>query len=101
MGQHLTNLRQLRVLWLNDNPCATLVHYRDYVLQLLPGLSKLDSQDVTDEERRRAARTDFSELPTSACLYSDSPRMQEPMDEASAAATTGWAAPRRQRSEDS
>jgi len=98
--QHLTGLRQLRVLWMNDNPCASLGHYRDFVLQLLPGLSKLDSQDITEDERRRAARADFSDVPTHACSYDDSPQMSEPTDEASVGGSSPWAAPRvRRRSE--
>eukprot|EP00928_Gymnodinium_smaydae_P008855 TRINITY_DN13255_c0_g1_i1.p1 TRINITY_DN13255_c0_g1~~TRINITY_DN13255_c0_g1_i1.p1 ORF type:complete len:475 (+),score=68.17 TRINITY_DN13255_c0_g1_i1:113-1537(+) len=61
---HLANLRQLRVLWLSDNPCATLPHYRLYVLSLLPNLLKLDSQDVTEDERRQAQRSDLSSVQT-------------------------------------
>lgn len=62
--QHLVNLRHLRVLWLNDNPCAKLPHYRQYVLHHLPSLAKLDSQDVTDDERRRAQRPLTPDVPT-------------------------------------
>jgi len=61
---HLVNLRQLRVLWLNDNPCALLPHYRQYVLHHLPCLVKLDSQDVAEDERRLARRADMSGIPT-------------------------------------
>jgi len=55
----LRHLRKLKVLWLSDNPCASLPHYRQYILQHLPGLTKLDSQDVTEEERRRAVEADL------------------------------------------
>lgn len=61
--RHLHGLRSLKVLWLSDNPCATLPDYRAYVLQWLPGLVKLDSTDVTDEERRQAARANFDQTP--------------------------------------
>eukprot|EP00927_Polykrikos_kofoidii_P000014 TRINITY_DN10007_c1_g1_i4.p1 TRINITY_DN10007_c1_g1~~TRINITY_DN10007_c1_g1_i4.p1 ORF type:complete len:448 (+),score=81.29 TRINITY_DN10007_c1_g1_i4:131-1474(+) len=62
---HLVNLRELKVLWLNDNPCATLPHYRLYVIHHLPNLTKLDSQDVTVEERRLAQKEKVEGLPTS------------------------------------
>lgn len=62
--QCLCNLRHLRVLWLNDNPCATLPHYRMYILQRLPGLGKLDSQEVTADERRQAQYADLADVPT-------------------------------------
>lgn len=69
--QHLVNLRHLKVLWLNDNPCALLPNYRNYVLHHLPGLTKLDSQDVTDDERRRAAQLGPEEIQT--CLVDEEP----------------------------
>mmetsp|Transcript_41345 Transcript_41345/g.89382 ORF Transcript_41345/g.89382 Transcript_41345/m.89382 type:complete len:567 (+) Transcript_41345:107-1807(+) len=64
--QHLAALPNLRVLWLNDNPCSDLRHYRPYVLHHLTGLRKLDSQDVTDEERREAAGFSVDEVQTRA-----------------------------------
>jgi len=45
--EHLKGLSSLRVLWLNDNPCASDPSYRQRVLSLLPGLVKLDGQDVS------------------------------------------------------
>mmetsp|Transcript_13752 Transcript_13752/g.32314 ORF Transcript_13752/g.32314 Transcript_13752/m.32314 type:complete len:437 (+) Transcript_13752:67-1377(+) len=62
--RHLKSLRNLQVLWLSDNPCATLPHYRVYVLQQLPQLKKLDAQDVTPAERRQAADADVRHLTT-------------------------------------
>jgi len=61
---HLKGLRNLRVLWLGDNPCATLPHYRQYVLHHLPKLEKIDSQDVSDDERRVARTGDFEQYQT-------------------------------------
>lgn len=52
--QWLVNLPDLRVLWLSDNPCADIPKYRHKVLQYLPKLTKLDNDDVTDEEKRDA-----------------------------------------------
>merc|ERR1719272_590124 len=62
--QQLRSMRHLKVLWLSDNPCATLPDYRTYVLHHLPGLVKLDSLDVTDEERKHAARADVGQMET-------------------------------------
>eukprot|EP00929_Paragymnodinium_shiwhaense_P083644 TRINITY_DN44646_c0_g1_i1.p1 TRINITY_DN44646_c0_g1~~TRINITY_DN44646_c0_g1_i1.p1 ORF type:complete len:486 (+),score=107.76 TRINITY_DN44646_c0_g1_i1:158-1615(+) len=75
---HLINLPQLRVLWMNDNPCATLPHYREYVLHHLPRLVKLDSQEVTEEERRRAAHMDMGEMET--CVEVDYQEVLDPPD---------------------
>lgn len=61
---HLRYLRYMRVLWLSDNPVATLPHYRLYVLHHLPNLTKFDSQDVTDDERRQAMEADVSSIQT-------------------------------------
>lgn len=62
---NLRHLRQMRVLWLSDNPVATLPHYRQYVLHHVPGLTKLDSLDVTDEERRQAVEANLDGVQTS------------------------------------
>lgn len=61
---HLRHLRQMKVLWLSDNPCATLPHYRQYVLHHLPNLAKFDSLDVTEEERRSAIEADIGGMQT-------------------------------------
>lgn len=81
--QHLMNLRHLRVLWLNDNPCSTLAHYRHYVLHHLPHLTKLDSQDVTEEERRHAAMLSIEDMPTTVGDGDDmlGQEIPEPSDE--------------------
>mmetsp|Transcript_10576 Transcript_10576/g.17299 ORF Transcript_10576/g.17299 Transcript_10576/m.17299 type:complete len:386 (+) Transcript_10576:87-1244(+) len=64
--RHLRALRMLKVLWLSDNPCATLPQYRAYVLHHLPNLVKLDSLDVTEEERRQAAQANVDQIQTHA-----------------------------------
>ena len=48
---YLADLKDLRTLWLSDNPIAEQENYRLRVLQILPQLSKIDESDVTDEER--------------------------------------------------
>ena len=52
--QYLTSLKQLRVLWLWDNPCAETPNYRLIVIKFLPHLVKLDNTEVTTEERQAA-----------------------------------------------
>lgn len=74
---YLKNLRHMRVLWLADNPCATVPHYREFILHHLPSLVKLDSRDVTDEERRHAQGLDFGRMPAGHSQDGDS----EPGDE--------------------
>ncbi|GLC65195.1 hypothetical protein PLESTF_000262300 [Pleodorina starrii] len=44
--QHLVNLKDLRVLWLSDNPCADHPNYKQFVARMLPNLQKLDNDDV-------------------------------------------------------
>jgi hypothetical protein len=41
--QHLAKLPNLRVLWLQDNPCCSDPNYRSTVLQLFPNLRRLDN----------------------------------------------------------
>ncbi|GFR44227.1 hypothetical protein Agub_g5417, partial [Astrephomene gubernaculifera] len=45
--QHLAGLKELRVLWLSDNPCAEHPHYKQFVARTLPHLHKLDNEDLT------------------------------------------------------
>jgi len=60
--RHLRGLRQLKVLWLSDNPCASHPQYRPLVLHLLPSLVKLDETDVSVEEARQAAKFDINQV---------------------------------------
>lgn len=62
--RNLQALQGLEVLWLSENPVASLPYYRPYILQHLPNLRKIDSQDVTDQERREALEMDLDGLPT-------------------------------------
>lgn len=39
-------LQHLRVLWLSDNPCCQLPHYRAFVCAQLPQLESLDNQPI-------------------------------------------------------
>ncbi|KAJ3184020.1 hypothetical protein HDU85_001871 [Gaertneriomyces sp. JEL0708] len=51
---HLRNLSNLRVLWLNENPVAQSPNYRLEVIRALPQLRKLDDRDITQQERNEA-----------------------------------------------
>jgi len=83
---HLRHLRQMRVLWLSDNPCAVMPHYRQYVLHHLPGLKKLDSQDVTEEERQHANVADFRGMPTIVPTHNGGGDVDEESDDAEGSA---------------
>jgi hypothetical protein len=56
--KHLQNLPRLRVLWLNDNPCAQDPAYRDNIAGLLPRLHKLDNVDVGSTDTPAATQSD-------------------------------------------
>ncbi|KXZ49111.1 hypothetical protein GPECTOR_23g41 [Gonium pectorale] len=45
--QHLVNLKDLKVLWLSDNPCADHPNYKQFVARALPQLQKLDNDDLS------------------------------------------------------
>lgn len=75
--RYLVNLRHLRVLWLNDNPCASLPYYRMYILQHLPHLGKLDAEEVSADERRQAQQADLADFPTSADAESEESPQEE------------------------
>ena len=51
---YLKNLSNLRVLWASDNPVSKLDGYREYVIRVLPQITKLDEVDISDEEREAA-----------------------------------------------
>lgn len=44
--RYLMCLQELRVLWLADNPCTKLPHYRAFVVAHLPNLEELDNVPV-------------------------------------------------------
>ena len=51
--QYLSNLPNLKVLWLQNNPVCQHPLYRQYCIYLLPHLVKLDTDTVTPEERQQ------------------------------------------------
>lgn len=54
--RYLTDLEDLKVLWLCENPCANHPDYRDIVINMLPNLATLDKVTITPEERKAASR---------------------------------------------
>ena len=52
--EHLRGLKNLRVLWAEDNPVADLPDYRQQVIRILPQLYKLDETNLTATERLEA-----------------------------------------------
>ncbi|KAK3245010.1 hypothetical protein CYMTET_45402 [Cymbomonas tetramitiformis] len=68
---HLKGLKNLRVLWLCDNPCAEEEDYRLRVIRQLPQLTKLDHANIGDEERDAAKNA--KPIPTSQSDADPSP----------------------------
>eukprot|EP01028_Stygiella_incarcerata_P000330 TRINITY_DN10373_c0_g1_i2.p3 TRINITY_DN10373_c0_g1~~TRINITY_DN10373_c0_g1_i2.p3 ORF type:complete len:214 (-),score=86.61 TRINITY_DN10373_c0_g1_i2:1306-1947(-) len=52
--RYLRRLDDLRVLWLQDNPCCEVDNYRIIVISEVPQVEKLDNVPVTMEERKSA-----------------------------------------------
>lgn len=71
--RYLVNLPELRVLWLSDNPCTEVPNYREIVISVLPGLTKLDNLPISPEERANAKK-----LGVSLDDLAGSPKKEEP-----------------------
>ncbi|WKY02849.1 hypothetical protein Q1695_016272 [Nippostrongylus brasiliensis] len=56
--EYLKDLRNLRVLWIDDNPCTRSGDYRARVLRILPQLTKLDDKPVTLDDHMEAQQDD-------------------------------------------
>ena len=63
--KHLVHLPNLSVIWLTDNPIASLDNYRLRTIALLPQLRKLDETDISPEEREAAKAFSHRSLPAS------------------------------------
>lgn len=64
MGQlsYLTGLKNLKVLWLSENPIANEPFYREIVIKCLPNLEKLDDRNITEQERENVDNIDLDSL---------------------------------------
>lgn len=58
---YLSNLPNLHVLWLSENPVSAHPQYRQFVLKILPNLTKLDEVEVSQEEVAAASLMNFDE----------------------------------------
>lgn len=58
---HLSQLEQLEVLGLSENPISADPSYRPFVIAAIPSLCKLDDLEITPTERREA-EAEFSEI---------------------------------------
>ena len=54
--EHLVPLKNLRIMWLAENPVAQVQGYREHVINKLPQLTKLDNVEITYEERQAAQK---------------------------------------------
>lgn len=48
---HLKDCKLLKILWLEENPICNYPNYREYIINLLPQLIKLDNISISDSER--------------------------------------------------
>ena len=49
--EHLVPLKNLKIMWLAENPVAAIAGYRMHVIRTLPQLEKLDNIEITFEEK--------------------------------------------------
>jgi hypothetical protein len=75
--QYLSNLPNLQVLWLSENPISAHPRYRLFVLKTLPNLRKLDEVEVTQEEIEIAASMNFDENELEISNMSQIPSMPQ------------------------
>jgi len=59
---YLKDLKHLKLLWLNDNPCSQNPYYKAFVIRMLPQLARLDNEGITAEDRKEANAIDAPEL---------------------------------------
>ncbi|KAG2389508.1 hypothetical protein C9374_014068 [Naegleria lovaniensis] len=72
----LKDLKALRVLWLAGNPCADCENYRLKVIAYLDGLTKLDDDDISPEERELSKQFQGMDFATDAPRRSPSPKVK-------------------------
>ena len=52
--RYLQNLRNLKILWLGENPIADHPMYRAFVIKCVPQVEKLDNDLVSADEKAKA-----------------------------------------------
>ena len=54
---YLKNLKDLRILWLDENPISNLENYKEYILKNLPQLIKFDNVPIINREIKKFKTT--------------------------------------------
>jgi hypothetical protein len=52
--KNLKECKDLKLIWIEDNPCTRIENYRLHIIKILPQLTKLDNIIITTEEREQA-----------------------------------------------
>jgi hypothetical protein len=54
---YLKQCKNLKILWIDDNPFINKNNYRDYIINQLPTLQKLDNKTIINEEKKLIIKT--------------------------------------------
>ncbi|EAR89772.1 C21orf2 (macronuclear) [Tetrahymena thermophila SB210] len=79
--KYLSGLQNLKVLWLQDNPCAENPDYRKIVISYLPNLSKLDNSQITPQEKQEAQKIQGSNNNFSQVYLNDNEKQKNGLNE--------------------
>nr|CDP93271.2 Bm3248 [Brugia malayi] len=79
--EHLRNLKLLRILWIDENPCTADNKHRAKVLRILPNLTRLDDKQVTIDELLNATEINWENDQRTVIdkIIPNHPRIQELM----------------------
>ena len=59
---YLTNLKNLKILWLKENPISNLPNYKIYILNKLPQLVKLDNFEINNIKINKYIKRNNTEI---------------------------------------
>ena len=59
---YLTNLKNLKILWLEENPISNLPNYKIYILNKLPQLVKLDNYEINNIKINKYIKRNNTEI---------------------------------------
>ena len=59
---YLTNLKNLKILWLKENPISNLPNYKIYILSKLPQLVKLDNYEINNIKINKYIKRNNTEI---------------------------------------
>ncbi|CEF67986.1 Protein C21orf2 [Strongyloides ratti] len=60
----LKDLKKLKVLWIDENPCTKNLDYRKAIVRLIPTLTKLDDRCVSEEDHGRGLLHEITNTPS-------------------------------------